>query len=262
MPRPRVPSPFSSGLPAGLLGHRLDHGPRARVFQMCKAESDRIGAGRGRELIHEGFEREHVGIGAERAQRRDPDRHVLDEMMDHPLAREIVERNGVAIAAAGRLRRARRRSHLLRLGEIPGREHIGAVGGFRPCRMAVAPHLVLPVRDLAVASKRRLGVHHHGGTIRLPAEFVVAHPLQTDRAAGHRPRQQRGVERQRRRRRCGRSSRSLPHARSGSRRPAFSATLTSSARNGKTPCECVHTVMRPSLNSATEQDGPIEPCDM
>src|SRR4029079_16099465 len=57
-----------SVLPAGLLGHSLDHGPRARVFQMCKAESDRIGAGRGRELIHEVFEREHVGIGAERAQ--------------------------------------------------------------------------------------------------------------------------------------------------------------------------------------------------
>ena len=41
----------------------------------------------------------------------------------------------------------------------------------------------------------------------------------------------------------------------------FSA-LTSSARNGKTPCECVHTVILPSLNSATAQDGPIEACDM
>ena len=61
--------------------------------------------------------------------------------------------------------------------------------------MAVAPHLVLPVRDPAVASKRRLGVHHHGGTIRFPAEFFVSHPLQTDRAAGHCPRQQRGVGR-------------------------------------------------------------------
>ena len=40
-----------SVLPASLLGHSLDHGPRPRVFQMCKAESDRIGADRGRELI-------------------------------------------------------------------------------------------------------------------------------------------------------------------------------------------------------------------
>ena len=38
--------------------------------------------------------------------------------------------------------------------------------------------------------------------------------------------------------------------------------LTSSPRNGKTPCECVHTVIWPSLNSATAADGPIEPCDM
>ena len=61
--------------------------------------------------------------------------------------------------------------------------------------MAVAPHLVFPVGDPAVASKRRLGAHHHGGTIGLPAEFFVAHPLQTHRAAGHRARQQRRVGR-------------------------------------------------------------------
>ena len=39
----------------------------------------------------------------------------------------------------------------------------------------------------------------------------------------------------------------------------FSA-LTSSPRKGKTPCEWVHTVILPSLNSATAQDGPIEAC--
>ena len=106
MPRPRRAVALLAVLPAGLLGHRLDHRPRARVLQMRETEGDRIGAGRSRQLVHEGFEREHVGIGAERAQRRDADRHVLDEMVDHPLAREIVERNGVAVAAAGRLRRA------------------------------------------------------------------------------------------------------------------------------------------------------------
>ena len=31
-----------------------------------------------------------------------------------------------------------------------------------------------------------------------------------------------------------------------------------SPRNGNTPCECVHTVILPSLNSASAQDGPIE----
>ena len=223
MPRPRVPSALLSALPAGLLGHGLDHRPRARVLQMCETEGDRIGARRSRQLIHEGFEREHVGIGAERAQRRDADRHVLDEMVDHPLVREIVERNGIAVAAAGRLRRARRRSHLLRLGEIPAGQHVGAVGRFRPRRVAVAPHLVLPVGDLAVASQRRLGAHHHGRAIRLPAELVVAHPLQPDRPAGHRARQQRRVGGDVVGAVMAVTARSPPHGRSGSRRPAFSA---------------------------------------
>ena len=96
----------------------------------------------------------------------------------------------VAIAAAGRLRRARRWSHLLRLGEIPARQNIGAAGRFRPRRVAVAPHLVLPIGNPAIAAERGLGVHHHGGTIGLPAELVIAHPLQADRPVGHRPSQQ------------------------------------------------------------------------
>ena len=55
------------------------------------------------------FDREHVGVGAERAQRRDPDRHLRDEVVHDPLVREVVERDGVAVAAAGRLRDAARR---------------------------------------------------------------------------------------------------------------------------------------------------------
>jgi hypothetical protein len=52
--------------PAGFLGGRLDHRPRARIGEMREPERNRIDAGRGRELIHEGFEREYIGIGAER----------------------------------------------------------------------------------------------------------------------------------------------------------------------------------------------------
>ena len=44
MPRPRVPSPFSPGLPVGLLGDRLDHRARARVLQVREAKRDRIAA--------------------------------------------------------------------------------------------------------------------------------------------------------------------------------------------------------------------------
>ncbi len=194
MPRPRRPSPFSPSFQAGLPGHRLDHGAGARVLHVGEPEGDRIGAGRRRQLVHEGFEREHVGVGAERAQRRDPDRHVLHEVVDHPLAREVVERDRVAVAAARRLRRAGRRPHLLRLGQVPGRQHVGAGGGGGPGRMAVAPQLVLPVGDPAVGD-RGLGPHHHRRTVGLPLELVVAHPLQPHRAAGHRAREQRGVDR-------------------------------------------------------------------
>ena len=38
---------------------------------MLEPEGDRIGAGGMGELVHERFDGEHVGIGAQRAQRRD-----------------------------------------------------------------------------------------------------------------------------------------------------------------------------------------------
>ena len=73
---------FLARLPVGLLGDGLDHRARARILDMRQPERDRIGAGRGRQLVHEGLDREHVGIGAERAQRRHPQRHLLDEVVD------------------------------------------------------------------------------------------------------------------------------------------------------------------------------------
>jgi len=67
MPWPR-PSPgdHASHFAAG---GRLDHGPRARVLEMPQAKAHRISARGERELVHEGFDREDVGIGAQRAQR-------------------------------------------------------------------------------------------------------------------------------------------------------------------------------------------------
>ena len=47
----------------------FDHGARPRVFQMAQAEGQRVLAALGRQLVHEGFDGEHVGEGPERAQR-------------------------------------------------------------------------------------------------------------------------------------------------------------------------------------------------
>src|SRR4051812_42719837 len=52
--------------PAGARGRGLEDGPRARVPQMAQAQRQRVLAALGRELVEEGFDREHVGEGAER----------------------------------------------------------------------------------------------------------------------------------------------------------------------------------------------------
>ena len=72
---------------------------------MAQAEFDRIGAGRERQLVHEALEREHVHVGAERHAAPRPARGMSgNEVMDDPGVGEPVERNGVAVAAARRLR--------------------------------------------------------------------------------------------------------------------------------------------------------------
>ena len=162
---------------------------------MRQTKRDRIGSGGERQLVHEGLSCEHVGVGAQCPQRGHPDRHVLDEMVHDLLVRKLVERDRIAVAAAGRLRRRGRRTHRLRLGQIPGGEHVRARGRLRPRRMRVAPHVVVPVDDAAFGIERGLRLHRHRGTERLPGELVVAHPLQPHRFARHRAREQRGVER-------------------------------------------------------------------
>ena len=69
---------------------------------MFQPEFDRIGAGGGRQFVHEALDREHVVIGAERAHRRNPQRHRRDEVMHHPGVGEFVDRDRVAVAAAFR----------------------------------------------------------------------------------------------------------------------------------------------------------------
>ena len=90
---------------------------------------------------------------------------------------------------------ALRRAVRLRLSHVPCRQHVGAVGAFRPHRMGVAPQFVLPVGDMAVGIQRRLDAHRHRRAIRLPGEFVIAHPLQPHRFVGDRAGEQRRIER-------------------------------------------------------------------
>ena len=80
-------------LPARHRGDLLDHRPRPRVLHMREPERDRIGLRQRRHLVHEGFHREHIGVGAKRAQRRHADRHLRNEMVHDLLVREIVERD-------------------------------------------------------------------------------------------------------------------------------------------------------------------------
>src|SRR5205823_7151663 len=59
--------------PAEFFGRQLDNVDRPLVVEMLQAEFDRIDIGRRGKLVHEAFDREHVRITAETAQRRDPD---------------------------------------------------------------------------------------------------------------------------------------------------------------------------------------------
>jgi len=62
-------------LPVCFLGDRFDHRPRARIVRSRKPECYGISGCRARQFIDERLDRENVGIGAERAQRRDPQQH-------------------------------------------------------------------------------------------------------------------------------------------------------------------------------------------
>ena len=78
---------------------------------------------------------------------------------------------------------------------MPAREQVAAFGFARPRAVRVAPKLVLPVDDVAGGIERSRKVHRHRGAVRLPREFVVAHPLQLDRPAFCFACDERGVER-------------------------------------------------------------------
>ena len=160
-----------------------------------------------------------------------------DEVVDHPLVREVVERD----RSCGRRRRP---AAAMSRGRALG----AAWRGARP-RAALVP-LVGPAgvrwpllqtsyrqsTMLPSASSAALGSHRHRRAVGLPGELVVAHPLHAHRAARHGARQQRGVERDVVGAVVAVAARALD-VDAADRAPApSSSTLASSPRSGKTPC--------------------------
>ena len=142
---------------------------------MFQPELDGIGAGERRELIHETLDRKHVVISAERAHRRNPKRHVRNEVMHHMGVGEGVDRDRVAVAAAFRQRQRLWRRHREGLRHVLGRQQ--RAGAARSHRMGVAPDLEIPVGDLAVAVERSFQlVIIAGPTVprRVPARASIA----------------------------------------------------------------------------------------
>jgi hypothetical protein len=54
-------------VPAGVARSALDDVPGTRIVEIAQPERDRVHASRARQLIDERFDREHVGVSAERA---------------------------------------------------------------------------------------------------------------------------------------------------------------------------------------------------
>ena len=76
--------------------------------------------------------REDICRGAQRPQRGHPHRHPLHQAVGDPLVGKLVERNGIAVAAAARQRGrdCAAAEGLVRLLEVPGRQQVLEKGQF------------------------------------------------------------------------------------------------------------------------------------
>src|SRR6266571_6420624 len=72
-------------------------GATTRILEVPQAESNRVNPRRLSELIHEGFDRKHVGVRTQRAQRRGSHRHLVYVVVDHALVWKVVYRNRVTV---------------------------------------------------------------------------------------------------------------------------------------------------------------------
>jgi hypothetical protein len=86
--------------PGGEPGRRrLDHRLGPCIRKMLEAECHRVQARRLRQLVHERFDREHIGERAQRTQRRGPQRQAAHQVLDQVWVGEGVERLEVAVDA-------------------------------------------------------------------------------------------------------------------------------------------------------------------
>ena len=98
------------------------------------------------------------------------------------MRRHVVERHGVARAAAAAfLRRIERRDLRRRIGQRLRRQQIAAAAA-GPLDVSRAPDLRRPVGRTAALVEIDMQGHQHGGADRLEAELFLAAPLQSDPA--------------------------------------------------------------------------------
>src|SRR5256886_15875486 len=130
--------------PSSGLRDRLDHLACPRVLQMTQSELDRIGVGGSGELVDERLDREDVGERSERAQCRNPERHIGYKVVADFLRREVVEGDRVPIRAPGRLRYILGRWQRKRRIHVPGSKKGLAFAPPGPPALRMAPAPVLP----------------------------------------------------------------------------------------------------------------------
>src|SRR5258708_10602503 len=95
----------------------------ARIFEMPPAEGDRVYSCCLSELVHEGFDRKHVGVRTQRAQCRGSHRHLAYVVVDDALVRKIVYRNRIAVRRPRGERHVDRRGPFIRPRPLPPCPH-------------------------------------------------------------------------------------------------------------------------------------------
>ena len=152
---------------------------------MTQPEINWIGAGSLRQLIHEAFQRKHVQIGTQPAQRGNPQWHVLDEVPKNVLPRNVVEGHCVPITVTGGVDLL---SWLWRgrgVCELPRRQQRASRSG--SSGVGVRPNRIVPARYLAIISDRGANLALHCGAVRLEEMLLFPGPLNPYRHAWRRP---------------------------------------------------------------------------
>jgi hypothetical protein len=129
-------------------GCRVEHRFRPRVGEVAQPEGQGLLARGLGQLVHEGFDREHVGERAERAQRRGPKGQAAHQVLHQARTQEGVERLEIAVNPdVARHRRLRDRfgqgvCQMPHREKPPGSHALRA--GARPHRIGIAERFLRP----------------------------------------------------------------------------------------------------------------------